>query len=182
MFLGWLAAVAGKYPMGDRTVFFAVPCLWLLATIGLSEVARYAGRYRPAVTILLVLALVAPQAVRSSGYLLRSAPKADFRGAFEYIDSHRKGSDVCWIATPQVFELYYGPARSCMGDYTPLDEVASAARGNRLWLVAPPWRDWPAPNKDDLRRTLETIGLQSAYTHKVAGLEVVLYELQSASR
>src|SRR5262249_30320841 len=42
LFLAYFAALAGRYPFADRTLFFLAPCVWLLATEGLLFVAESA--------------------------------------------------------------------------------------------------------------------------------------------
>lgn len=174
--LGWLMAVLGRYPMADRTLFYAVPCLWLLALLGLQGVARYAGKRRVAVGLVLATILLVPGALRAAKHLVVVSPKVDFRNAFAYVDHHRQETDVCWVSHPEVFEVYYGASPSCLGSYTPLQEVAERSRGKRLWVIAPPLEAWKGPYDQDLLGVFGSLGLRPSSRERFAGLEVLLLE------
>jgi hypothetical protein len=173
---GWLAALLGRYPMGDRTVFFAVPCIWLLATAGLSWLfVRLPGRWAWSAPLLAVV-LVAPGAARMAKYAVQPAPKVDFRGAFAWVQQQREPGDLCWVSHPEVYEVYFGRARPCLGSYDPPGEVLTRAAGHRLWVVAPPPQaNTPGP-WDELRNRLPSTGRVAVTRQEFCGLEVAAWD------
>jgi hypothetical protein len=174
--LGWLLAVLGRYPMADRTVFYAVPCVWLLAILGVEVVCRHAGAHRVPVGVFLAVVLLTPGALRASKYLVLVGTKSDFRGAFLHVDRHRRERDLCWVSHPEVFEVYYRGARACMGSYTPAPQVVESVRGSRLWVISPPQSGWNDTDSPALSQFLRSLGLQIADRKQFTGLEVLLFE------
>jgi hypothetical protein len=132
------AAMLRYYPLTDRTVFFCVPCLWLLAAIGVgTTVVALRARVRWA-GILLMTALIAPSAVATARSFITVEPKADFRDAFEYVQQHRLPDDKLWLTFPQVYEIYYGRQPGVLGSYDSAAKAAAAACRARIWLVVSP--------------------------------------------
>jgi hypothetical protein len=174
--LGWLMALLGRYPMADRTLFYAVPCLWLLAILGLQSLARYAGTRSVGVGLVVAIILLTPGALRAAKHLVVVSPKVDFRSAFAYVDRHRQETDLCWVSHPEVFEVYYLASRSCLGSYTPLQEVAERSKGRRLWVVAPPLVTWKGPYDQELLCFFRSLGLRPSSRERFTGLEVLLLE------
>jgi hypothetical protein len=173
---GWAAALLGRYPMGDRTVFFAVPCVWLLATAGLAGVFVWLPRRWAWSVPLLAGVLVAPGIPRMAKYVVRPAPRVDFRGAFAYVQRQRGAEDLCWVSHPEVYEVYFGKTRRCLGSHDPAGEVLTRAAGHRLWVVAPPLQaNTPGP-WDELRNCLPSAGRVAVTRQEFCGLEVAAYD------
>jgi hypothetical protein len=171
--LGWLAALLGRYPMGERTVFFAVPCLWLSAVVGLEWLCRQMRSRWAWVGLVLGAALLVPGTVRQATYLLAAAPRSDFRGAFAYVHHQRSEGDLCWVSHPQVYEVYFGRPVSCLGPDMAAAALARQVRGKRLWVVAPPLDQWPGG--PELQACLRSAGLTAVARKTLVGLEVVLW-------
>ncbi|MCI0683220.1 MAG: glycosyltransferase family 39 protein [Gemmataceae bacterium] len=174
--LGWLMALAGRYPMADRTVFYAVPCLWLLAVVGVEAAVGALPRRSCTLALLAAGVLLGPGIVRAARYLVVVATKVDFRSAFAFVDRHKLPADRCWISHPEVFEVYCQKARSCLGSHTRLAVVGAQARGQRLWVVAPPLDGWRPPYPQDFRQFLAALELRPTRIERFAGLDVVLFE------
>jgi hypothetical protein len=168
------AAFTGRYPLGDRTVFFLAPCLWLAAALGIAALARRRhGRYA-AVALAAVPLLLLPGAVRLCRDLAVVRPRVAFREAFTFVDRHRAAGDALWVSHPEVHDVYYGKDSELMGYYTPPGAVAERARAGRVWMVYTP----QAPGLSDFSavfRRLDAIPRVPLLRHRETGLEVVLY-------
>jgi hypothetical protein len=183
---GMAASLAGRYPLDDRLVFFLVPCLWLLAAEALGALARAAGRVcregRVAWLGTAVLAaLLLPGAAQVGKDLVRVTPKVAFREAFLHVNRSRSPEDVCWVSHAEVFEVYHGKARDCLGSLTPAEEVLRRAAGHRLWLVYARSSD----SSDFLARLepgLQQLRLVLLQTQQFPGLVVQLYGPPSGGR
>jgi hypothetical protein len=173
--LGYAAALLGVYPMADRTVFFATPCLWLLAAAGLGTLARFRNGRLAWAALVGACVLVVPQAVRTVKYLAVARPRCDYRGALTYVKEHQAEGDLCWVSHPEVYEVYYGTSRPCLGVYTPANEVIARVRGKRLWVVSAP----ATSQIEELQvfpEVLRSAGLTVTKHETFVGLDVVLYE------
>ncbi len=174
--LGWLMALVGRYPMADRTVFFAVPCVWLLALLGVEAVANRAGSRRASVAVLLALVLLVPGSIRACKYLVLVGTKSDFRNAFVYVDQNRHEQDLCWVSHPEVFEVYYRGRRTCLGSYTPANQLVTSVRGARLWVITPPETIWQGPYGQAIPEFLGGFGMRLTSRRQFTGLDVLLFE------
>jgi hypothetical protein len=138
LLLALAACAMQRYPLGDRLVFFAVPCFWLPAAAGLGFVVqRMRGRFAW-LGISIPVLLLLPGAVRMSKALIVAEPKCDYRGAFAYVSGRRMADDVLWVCHPEVYQVYYGKQAPVLSTLTPVPSVAEAARRGRLWMVVPP--------------------------------------------
>jgi 4-amino-4-deoxy-L-arabinose transferase-like glycosyltransferase len=141
MFLGqWALAIGASaarlYPLDDRLTFFAVPTVWLLATVGVDTILglRVAVSPKWAVAGLLALPLL-PGVVRY-GYWMAVVPaKCDFRPAFEYVQRRAAHDDLVWVSQPEVYEVYFGKDRSRL-----LGADGEPGR-RRVWAVTTPGTD-----------------------------------------
>jgi hypothetical protein len=177
---GYLAALIRVYPMADRTVFFAVPCLWLLAAAGVAALAR-AGNGRWAwAAVVLVGVLVVPQVVRGGKFLVIAEPRCDFRAAFAYVQRQQAEHDLWWVSAPEMCEVYCGADHPCLSSHCEWDEVAAAVRGRRVWIVAPPLATWKGPYPQEVAELFRSAGLAPARRERFTGLEAVLYEPDTA--
>ncbi|MCI0464909.1 MAG: glycosyltransferase family 39 protein [Gemmataceae bacterium] len=171
--VGVLAAVLRRYPFGDRLLFYAVPCLWLLAAEGITVLWRGGRVAWVAAAVLAVLLL--PAAARMGKYLAITAPRAEFREAFAYVHEHEQPGDVWWVAFPEVHEVYHGRARPILSFSTPPRDFAEAVRGRRVWVVAPT-PGWLAERAPEVARTLEVFRPVRPRWREFRGLQVLLYE------
>jgi hypothetical protein len=174
---GLAAAFLRRYPMNDRTLFFAVPCVWLLAGGGAGAILQaLRGRAAWAAAAALCL-LFFPGAVKCFQDLFVVNPKTEFRGAFAYVHEHWADGDVLWAPNGEVHEVYYGASDRMLGEFTPAAEVAEVARRRRLWLVySPPYKGRPGGPADAVRGPLDAAGCRRTESVRFRGLEVVLYE------
>jgi hypothetical protein len=172
-----LAAVAGKYPMVDRPVLFAVPCVWLLAAEGVYELSHRLsqGRWRW-LTLGLAAVLVVPGVPRAAELVRIESPRVDFRRAFELVRSEGRPGDLCWVSHPEVYEVYFGKGETGRISYAPAAAVVDEARGRRLWVIAPP----PHPVKSypwtELRACLRAAGIPRTFHRSCCGVEIDLYD------
>jgi hypothetical protein len=103
------------------------------------------------------------------------SPRAEFREAFAFLRHHRGADDTTWITWPEVYEVYHGDDRPWFGCYSPPERVAEAARGRRLWVVAP-HEAFVRERFPDLARRLDAEGRTAAVRHRVRGLQVLVYD------
>ncbi|MFO0876255.1 MAG: glycosyltransferase family 39 protein [Gemmataceae bacterium] len=123
------------YPLDDRLLFFATPCVWLSAAAGVSYImGRLRGRMAWVIGTALAL-LVVPGVVRAATYLVVVKPKAEFREAFGLVLQEEEVGDLWWVSHPEVAEVYLGKERRCLGANDPPAVVVEAGRGKRIWLV-----------------------------------------------
>jgi hypothetical protein len=175
--LGFAAAFRRSYPMDDRTVFFAAPCVWLPAAAAVGAILEaLRGRARVAAACAAAL-LLAPGAVEAAKELVAVEPRVEFRGAFDYVHEHWADGDLLWALHGEVHEVYYGASDRLLGPFTPASEVAAAARRSRLWLVySPPYQGRPGGPADAVRDQLNAAGCVRVKAVQFRGLEVALYE------
>jgi hypothetical protein len=173
--LALAAGVLRAYPLGDRLIFFAAPCIWLPAAVGAEAVvARLSGRWAALTWAALAASILLPEAVRMAKDLVVRPVVVEFREAFAFVHSHRQDGDAVWVSHPQVYEAYHGRPAWLMGAYTPLDQVQAAARRGRLWMVFTP----QTPGLTlfpEVFTHIESAGAVPVARHKVQGLEIVLY-------
>ncbi len=179
--LGGLAAFLHRYPLGDRTAFFIVPCLWLLAAGGIGTlVNRMHGRFAW-LGLALLAALLMPGAVVMTKSFFRVQPKAQFREAFTYVREHWSAGDRLWVSHPEVYEVYYGRDATLLGYYTPPEVVANVARSGRLWTVCVP-QEGDNITFPEVFKSLRAVQSVPIMRHRVKGLEVVLFAPMSSRR
>jgi hypothetical protein len=140
--LAGAAAFLRSYPMGDRTLFFAVPCIWLLAASGLELLMQRLPRRLAWVGLLGAAAVIAPGALDMAQSLFVVTPKVEFREAFAYVHHHWREGDTLWVSHPEVYEVYFGTDTHVLGYATPFEEVERIAARGRLWSGALP-SYWP---------------------------------------
>jgi hypothetical protein len=178
--LAWVAGVARVYPLGDRLLFFAAPCLWLPAAAGASALAkRWRGRWVVPAWAALAAGVLLPGAVRMAKDLVVRPVIVEFREAFAYVQQHRQPGDFVWVSHPQVYEVYHGKPAWLMGAYTPLEDVERAARTGRLWMIFTPQTPGLTLFPEVFARVQSAGGVAVA-RHEVQGLEIVLYERTTA--
>jgi hypothetical protein len=169
-----LAAFLGRYPMGDRTVFFAVPCLWLLAAAGAGAlINRLQGRLAW-IGLVVLAAILVPDIVRMTKSVAAVHAKVEYREAFAYVHTHWAPGDRLWVLHPEVHDVYYGRDPKLLGYQTPPEEVERIARAGRLWTIAQP-RDSGSPVCAEVFDRLQAAGCVPVLRYQVKGMEVLLY-------
>ncbi len=136
-----VAALLGKYPLADRTTFFLLPCLWLLAAMGIGAVVDWA-RARGWEVAWLGLVVVAVDFVWLGQRLVYPEPVIDYRGAYQFVESRHQPGDRIWAQTAVVYQTYYGKRAPVWTD----DEFGEAERWvahGRVWIVASEKREFP---------------------------------------
>ncbi len=160
------AALLGKYPLADRTCFFLLPCMWLLAACGIGSIIEW-GRVRGrelAVACLLLLVLDFSWTI----YRIAIPDKQmDFRGAYEFVHAHKEPTDNFWSMTAIVHETYYGKSDSVLMDKD-LEEALNRAKSQRVWVVV-------GINNVSLRERFEA-NARVAYKQNFSRLDVLLFE------
>jgi hypothetical protein len=162
-------ALVGKYPLAHRTGFFLLPSLWLLAALGIGELAAWTARKGWwNLGIALGLPLMAWDAAHLAAGFTRPANVLDYRGAYRYVDARRGDGDGLWSQTGIVCQTYYGKDAAVLLDHQ-LDEAVRRAKSERLWVVA-------GDTRHDLRERFESTGARLTHRHHVSGLAIYLFE------
>jgi hypothetical protein len=173
--LAWLAAAVRVYPLGDRLVFFAAPCLWLPAAAGADAVVRrLRGRRAALAWVGLAGVLLAPGAVRMTKELAGGRTVPGFREAFVLAHQRMQPGDYLWVSHPQVYEVYFGHPDWLLGPSTPLERLAEVARSGRVWMICNPQLPGLTLYPDVFAR-LRDCGAVAVKTSRVEGLDIVLY-------
>jgi hypothetical protein len=173
--LAWLAGAVRVYPLGDRLLFFAAPCLWLPAAAGAAALVEWCGRRRAALAgAAVAAALLLPGAARMVKDLLARPVVVEFREAFACVHAHRQSGDALWVSHPQVYEVYHGRPAGLLGAYTSLEQVEETARRGRLWMVYTPQTPGLTLFPEVFAR-VQAAGAVPVERYQVQGLEVVLY-------
>jgi hypothetical protein len=152
--LAWVACAAGKYPLGDRLVFFAAPCVWLAAAAGGAALARRARGRAAAAAAALAAALLLPGAARMVKHLPRAEGKCDFRGAFAFVDARRRPGEALCVSHPEVYEVYHGRPPRPGGPVTPLALADRLPVAGGVWVVSTP----QAPGLAQFPKAFEHLG------------------------
>jgi hypothetical protein len=173
--LAWVGAALHRYPLGDRLLFFAVPCAWLLAAEAMAAaVARLRGRWAWAATAVLA-ALLLPGTLARFRDLATVQAKAEFRQAFAFVERHRAAADRVMVQHVQVYEVYHGPDPALVDwEDTPAAVRQAVGRG-RLWLVFAPTPEALAYVRD-LSRCGRVLCGERALGGRFRGLKVAVYE------
>jgi hypothetical protein len=173
--LAWVGAALHRYPLGDRLLFFAVPCAWLLAAEGMAAaVGRLRGRAAWAATAVLA-ALLLPGTLSRFRDLAVVTAKAEFRQAFAFIERHRAAGDRVMVQHVQVYEVYHGPDPALLDWEDDPGAVSQAVGRGRLWLVFSPTPD-ALTYVRDLSRRGRVLSGKPARCGRFRGLEIALYE------
>ena len=162
------------YPLDDRLLFFAAPCLWLSAAVGVSGIlGRLRGR-SAWLGVIVLAALLLPGGISFAKHLVVVKPKAEFRDAFDFVLREEIPGDLWWVSHPEVAEVYFVAGRPCLSSYQPPQAVAEAARGNRLWMVACLPENGPVL-QPELVQHLEAVGLRMQSRKNLRTVVVFLY-------
>lgn len=181
LLLALLASALRLYPLGGRLLFFLVPCLWLLAARGISDLSRRLSVRRAWLGWVLPIVLLLPALLWAGRLLLEVTPRCQFREAFAYVEQHRTPGDVVWVSHPQVYEVYHGRAPD-LSAYSPPDIVEQAARTGRMWMIC------AVAGSHERYTAAETVARVKAAAciafdrRRFRGLEVVLYGPSSQTR
>ncbi|HEV3342177.1 MAG TPA: glycosyltransferase family 39 protein [Pirellulales bacterium] len=172
--LAMLAALLRRYPISDRTIFFAAPCVWLLAAAGLADLTRRLPAQFQWVRLAAVGILIAPGLPATAKSLAAVESKSGYREAFAYVHERWRPGDSLWVLHPEVYQVYFGRDRRPMGYDTPPEIVEERARAGRLWTVTVP--EHPrVVFCPELFASLRSEAYVSPDKHPVDGLEAVLY-------
>jgi hypothetical protein len=171
-----VAAALRRYPLGDRLLFFAVPCLWLLAIEGLTMILRNPRGCGVWASAAILTVLLGPGMVQMMRHLVEVHPRTEFRGAFAYVQEQRRPGDVLWVSHPEVYEVYFGKQAPVLSSVTPAELVERALRGGRLWMITTPGGSGVSNFKDTWSR-LQASGAVPLQRRDFLGLEVILYAL-----
>lgn len=172
--LAVVAAFLRRYPVSDRTIFFAAPCIWLLAAAGLADATRCLPNRYHWVRLAAVVVLIVPGMSSSARSLATVESKSGYREAFAYVHEHWRPGDSLWVLHPEVYQVYFGKDARPMGCDTPREVVEERARSGRLWTVTVP--EHPrVVFCPELFASLRSDAYVSPDKHPVDGLEAVLY-------
>ncbi len=167
MVLAVCAALMGKYPLAGRTLFFLVPCMWLLATSGFAQIVAW-GRQRRWELAPIGFALVACDLFWVGVRLVNPDPLIDYRGAYQYVHAHEQAGDAVWAQAGVVYQVYYGKNAEFLSD----DDMPTAERlikEHRIWVIA-------GTLSAKWRHHLEAAGGELVDDHEIhQGLHVLLF-------
>lgn len=161
------AALAGKYPVADRTTFFLLPCLWLLAACGMSRLVAW-GQQRGWDLAFLGLVLLSVDLTSMVGRLVQPDGHLDYRGAYQFVLAHRQPMDLLWSQFAVVYQTYYGTAAPVLRD-NEFEQAVQQVNRQRLWVVV-------GNRRPEVRQRLEAAGGCLVHCHHVSGLDVLLFE------
>ena len=130
--LAMTAALLGKYPLADRTMFFLLPCLWLLAGAGIGQCEEWWERRGWTLDGLAVV-FIAWDFFYLVAWLIHPDPGTDYRGAYEFITARRQQGDWIWTRPDVVYETYYGKDSKVFGNWKTIPQAVEMTEG-RLWL------------------------------------------------
>ena len=165
-----------RYPLEDRLLFFAAPCLWLSAAVGIGGVLHHLRGRWLRVGVVALSVLLAPGVVRFCKHLVVVSPKAEFREAFALPARQGSPADTWWVSHPEIAEVYLGKDMPYLLSDVPPEGVAAAAQGRPLWVIA---ATPPNGKRLDLElvRHLEAAGLRLKSRHDLPTVAVRLYRL-----
>jgi hypothetical protein len=168
------AALAGRYPLADRTVFFALPCLWLLAATGIGATAVFLRPKIRWIGAVLLAGFLLPSGIATARDFFLVRPRTDYRTALEFVQGQRLAEDLLWVKNPQVFEIYWGKQPGVLGPYDQVAKVVQLACRTRLWMI-----DSPSPargREDDVLSNLQALNCKIVQTFQFEGIRVLLIE------
>jgi hypothetical protein len=165
------AALVGKYPLAHRTTVFLMPCLWLLAAVGLAHLAGWMGRHRGKAAIFGVL-LAAYAASWTARGMVWPGSGLDYREAYQFVQSQKDPDDAIFAQMAVVYQTYYGKDATVLKDED-FPKAERLAGERRLWAVI-------GATRFDLRRRLESAGGRVVLDHRVAGIMVLLFTPRSS--
>jgi hypothetical protein len=168
------AAFLRRYPMSDRTVFFATPCIWLLAAAGLDELLQYRSKKVVWLGFATGLVLLLPGTVRFARDLVLVTPKVEYREAFAYVHQNQSPDDAIWVLHPEVYEVYFGRQHCPLNTATTPQVIERIARGRRLWVVSMPFDPAGQAYPWSLR-SLQSPDFVILDRQSLKGLEVLLF-------
>lgn len=168
--LAILAALQSKYPLGGRFSLFFAPLAFLIVARGAAAIW---GRLRWTPTILVplvvILALVGPQMVRSAGHAVHPPRREHVRPLLQTLERNWRRGDLLWVHQNAQFALrWYAECRDCGVRPLPFRLVAAprdaiSSDGSQAALVsAPPvvvGRD--ALTEAQVRRTVASLAGRS---------------------
>jgi Dolichyl-phosphate-mannose-protein mannosyltransferase len=174
MLLAYLAAILGKYPFADRTLFFLAPCVWLLAVEGLLFLAERLPAARVLVP-LLVVGLMVPGAASSVRFCLHVRPKMEYREAVTYVHEHRSGADAVWnwctdLNAVYSEHIYPGWKQESAHDPGDPDGAARVAMSRPLWVIAPDNR------VEEMTSSLHALPLRQTLGRQFFGVQVLRFD------
>jgi hypothetical protein len=174
---GVLAAALRRYPFGDRLLFYAVPCLWLLAAEGLVALTRRCGARLAWLAPAALFVMALPETAIMAKHAAVLAPRVEFREALAFVQQQRRPGDLLWVAYPEVHEVYYGKGSGCLHGYLSPEEIADAVDGKpvRVWAVVPSL-DWFGATCPEASELLYAVQPAPAARGRFHGVQVLLYE------
>jgi hypothetical protein len=175
LLLALAAAFLGKYPLADRTLMFAVPCVWLPAAVGVEVVRRRVLARWPVAALALPAVLLLPGFLHMTKFVAVERPNPAFREAFAFVDTARDPGDVVWVAHEEVYEVYRGPQAPVLGADA-VEQLTALAARHRVWLVSSLAPAGRGPSLPEAIRGVERVGGHCILRQGFAGLEVALYE------
>jgi hypothetical protein len=172
LFLAYFAALAGKYPFADRTLFFLAPCVWLLATEGLLFVAESVPQARIALPVL-VLGLMAPGLASTVKFCYRVKPKMEYREALAYVHDQRGEDDAVWNWCTDLNAVYCNhifPWQPAGGDPADPDAAVHVAGSRPLWVISPDNR------VDEMTDPLRSQSVRQTLCRQFLGVKVIRFD------
>jgi hypothetical protein len=172
LFLAYFAALVGKYPFADRTLFFLAPCVWLLATEGLLTVGECLPRARVALAVL-VLGLMAPGLVSTVKFCYRVKPKMEYREALAYVHNQRRQDDAVWnwcTDLNAVYSEHIFPWQPAGDDPADPDAAARIAGARPLWVISPDNR------VDEMTDPLRLLSVRQTVCRQFLGVKVLRFD------
>jgi hypothetical protein len=168
--LGMAASFLRQYPMNNRLLMYAAPCIWLLAAAGVGTILqRLGGRARWAAAAACG-ALLLPGAVETAREIAVATPRMDYRAAFAYVHRHEAPDDKVWATFGVVYEAYFGEPDDYIGR-APAEEVGRWVAKGRVWVVLP----HESPLAAETLQRLQNDGYAPTDLYRVNQVDVYLF-------
>ncbi len=165
--LALVAALIGKYPLAHRTTLFLLPCLWLLAACGIGSLVEW-GKSKGRELIFVGLILIAWDFTWLVIRTVKPFESTDYRGAYQYVLTHRESTDLLWPQMSVVYLTYHGTSDYLLRD-DEFEQAVQMAKSQRIWVVC-------GETRTDLIDRFVQNGAQIKIQHHVSGLAVILFE------
>jgi 4-amino-4-deoxy-L-arabinose transferase-like glycosyltransferase len=174
MILALVAALLGKYPFADRTLFFLAPCVWLATVEGLQYIAERWPAARVVVPVL-ALGLMAPGVAAAVRFCVQVRPRMEYREALAYVHEHQDGADAVWnwcadLNAVYAEHIYPSWDRADANDPTDSAGAVRAATSRPIWVIAPDNR------VGEMTDPLRSLPLRQTLSRQFLGVQVVRFD------
>jgi hypothetical protein len=174
--LTFLASIAGKYPCAGRTVFFLMPCFFLLAVEGLLYLRHRLPVVAAGAVSLLVMGMLAPGLINTAKSCVRVQPMMEYREALAFVESHRGPEDAVWNWCPELNKVYLEHIFQCPRKCT-FDDPQDASGAVGVALLRPLWVIAPDNIIGSMVEPLGSLPIRPTMSQQFQGVKVLRFNL-----